>query len=288
MFTLLADTLTSTRALSVIILNPSEAGHSPQDYFTRLAAQLRRMINLEKLVFDIQERHTEAFATELMASGTNLPKVRHLVIGPFCHFVISACPNVETVATVNHWGSFEWPEAPKNAIRIHTKSLIESLKDASNIHRLKLHESWNIQILEAIYGAVPRLQSLALASPTPYSDLPITGFPSALSKFENLRQLILPAAWLLDVGFFPPECVNFYMNPDGSEIEEVVAMVDQEQREAEIKVLDMVAPVCPSLRELWIGNDTRAEIVRNANGRYLSTVWHGSEDIDRAVDWLGV
>lgn len=70
------------------------------------------------------------------------------------------------------------------------------------------------------------------------------------------------------------------MGPGG---DEYLQQVIREGEEAEVRVANMVFPVCDSLRELWIGNTTRAVVVRSDDGS-LSNITMSRNEKQRDFD----
>jgi hypothetical protein len=88
----------------------------------------------------------------------------------------------------------------------------------------------------------------------------------------NLHTLALASASDLRVGFDPPGCGNVYMGPGGKEH---LAQVIQEGKEAEKKVAGMVCDaIGPHLKQLWVGDGTRFEILRNRDWELERFVRH--------------
>lgn len=234
------------------------------------------MQKLEKLVLIIPEHHTAIFASEIAKAEFTLPAARTLVFGPFCDFVIQLCPNVTTIAG-NRWARLQ-TKLVNPSEREHTRDLITAAGKAANVTSLEIMERWRVELVEAIHEALPQLTKLALHGGSYKGG--IAAFVPALSRFNYLESLALADVYALGVGFHPPTCGNVYRGPRGKEVRE---RVGKECREAEERVARMVAPVCSRLDKLWIGDTTRAEVLRDADGSFRSVVWHRGERREKVV-----
>jgi hypothetical protein len=114
-----------------------------------------------------------------------------------------------------------------------------------------------------------------------FSNLPWQELLPILSRFTNLQYLALPDTASLGVGFNPPGCGNVYMGPGGEEYRQ---QVREEGRRYTIKVVDMVFPVCPALRDLWIGHWTHVEAQRTQNGSIANLLWRSCPKRDIVYD----
>jgi hypothetical protein len=86
-----------------------------------------------------------------------------------------------------------------------------------------------------------------------------------------MDELILAGASNLDVGFDPPGCGNVYMGPGGDEIWKQVAA---EGRKALESVAKLVFQTCVPLKKLWVGDRSRAEVLRDEEGNVIDIKWY--------------
>ena len=234
------------------------------------------MQKLEKLVLVVPEHHTAIFASEIAKAEFALPAVRTLVVGPFCDFAVQLCPNVTTVSS-NGWSGLH-TKLGGYSDRAHTRDLIKAAGKAPKVTRLEIMEWWQVDLVEAIHKALPHLTNLALDGGSYKAG--IAAFVPVLSRFQDLEYLALANASALGVGFNPPTCGNIYMGCGGKKARE---QIDKRRRGAVEKVAKMVAPVCPRLKNLWIGDTTRVEIVRNEDGSFEDFVQSKEEKREQVV-----
>ena len=86
-----------------------------------------------------------------------------------------------------------------------------------------------------------------------------------------MDELILADASNLNVGFDPPGCGNVYMGPGGDEFAEQVAA---EERTATESVAKLVFQTCASLKKLWVGDSSHAEVLRDEEGNVIDIKWY--------------
>jgi hypothetical protein len=84
-------------------------------------------------------------------------------------------------------------------------------------------------------------------------------------------ELILAGASNLNVGFNPPGCGNIYMGPGGDELLKQVAA---EGRTAAESVAKLVFQTCAPLKRLWVGDRSRAEVLRDEEGNAIDIKWY--------------
>ena len=250
----------------------------PKALVSQLASQIGRMTELEKLVLVIPEFYTDIFASEFISRNISLPGVHTLAVGPFCDFALRMCPNVQRVSS----NGYRWLHSRRAdyMAREHTLALIKAAGDATNVTDLEIMEHWNVPQVQAILETIPDLPSLTLGGAY-YA--PIADFVPVLSQFDKLKRLALADASDLGVDFDPPWCGNAYMDENGNDDTEFIAYINAQGKEAEAKVLTMIAPLCRNLTELWVGDYSRAEIIRDANAEFVDVVWHRGDLIDKVV-----
>jgi hypothetical protein len=86
-----------------------------------------------------------------------------------------------------------------------------------------------------------------------------------------MDELILAQPSYLNVGFNPPGCGNIYMGPGGKELLEQVAA---EERAAAESVANLVFQTSAPLKKLWVGNRSRAEVLRDEEGNVIDIKWY--------------
>ena len=220
-------------------------------------------------MLQIPERLTSLFADEIAKDGITLPRVHTLVVGPYCDFAVSICPNV---TAISNYGLRSFRTSLRSELdKQPTRNLIKAAGAAPNVTNLEITEWWQVELVEAIHEALPHLPSLSLQVEVGDFGRGIADFIPALSRFEHLEHLALPDAYILHVGFNPPRCGNAFMGPGGMELAKQVA---QEGRNAEERAAKMVASSIPRLKDVWIGDMARAEVVRNEDGSFKEVVMH--------------
>jgi hypothetical protein len=66
---------------------------------------LESMSSLEKLTYKIPKEYTRLFGQAFQARTLTLPSVRHLEPGPWSHYLVRMCPNLESLA---NGGGYQW------------------------------------------------------------------------------------------------------------------------------------------------------------------------------------
>jgi len=94
---------------------------------------------------------------------------------------------------------------------------------------------------------------------------------TALSRFENLERLDITGS--SELGFEIDWCGNTYMGRYRAEPQVV--------KEARYKMEDMVARAafssCVSLKEVWVGERSKAQAVRGKDGNIYKVIWSRGE-----------
>ena len=261
-----------------IFVADAEKHPPPVELAPALANLLTRMPKLEKLVLVIPEHHTNDFADAFARAKITLSGVHTLVVGTFCDFAVPLCHNVTTISN-NGW-SWLHTEAGKSSGQEHTRALIKAAGRAPKISNLQLMNWWTIDLVKAIHEALPYLPRLTLDGGSYQGG--VATFIPLLSRFERLEFLALADACALGVGFTPPRCGNVYMGPHGKEVRK---RVNDQRQQAEMRVAKMVAPACPVLKELWIGDQTRVEVVRDDDGSFKDVVFHRGRKREKVVHY---
>lgn len=232
------------------------------------------MNQLEKLELIVPGHHATSFAEDFAKEQVTFPKVHTLVISPFCDCAVKSCPNLKTIAT----GSWNWSSMTRDRYKgdKHTFDLIKAAGTAPQLNNLYLLVRWDVPLLEAVLVAVPNIKNFVMGD-GPYKAR-IADLKPILSRFKNLERLVLAEAVNIRVGFNPPRCGNILMGPNGAA---VTRRIVANQIEAEEKAATMLASVCKSLKELWVGKSCRVEVVREADGSTDKLVWHRGETRER-------
>lgn len=118
-------------------------------------------------------------------------------------------------------------------------------------------------MLEQVLNAMPQLSSLAMTGIYYRHDLAM--LIPILSRFEHLETLALAGAKHLWIGFNPSwswgGCKHRLRSSP-----RIRERVDEERREANYKAARMCFGACKALEVLWIGDGTKATVVRDADG----------------------
>ena len=101
------------------------------------------MQDLERLVLVIPEYHTGQFESEF--TNLSFPHVKTLVVGPYCDFAATLCPNVQRFSS-NGW-SFKDSHVHGYIHRNHTINFVQAAGSVPNLTRLELDEYWNAERL---------------------------------------------------------------------------------------------------------------------------------------------
>ncbi|KAL9114648.1 MAG: hypothetical protein Q9227_001326 [Pyrenula ochraceoflavens] len=244
----------------------------PHKLPSALAETLGRLSNLEKFVLRIPDQHSEVF--EVAMKDVRLPNVHTLVVGPFCEYAISLCPNTTTLST-NGWA---WRHSDRGGWQQNqTMRLIRAAAAAEKLTDFNIDGTFEECHLEAILENTPQITHLGTVGGD--FDSSIHSYLPALSKFENLTHLYLSDASQMGVGWDGgPWCGNAYMGPGGDEL---LRQVQADGREAEAKVANLVFPEIPGLKELWIGDGTKVQVVRDQDGGMKDVVFDRSESRDK-------
>lgn len=234
----------------------------PRALPSRLAKVFPSMRRLEKAALILPIDHTDLFRDAFEQASVVLPSIRTLVLGPNVDWIVSMCPNVSAISTSDWDWLYAWMS--EDGKRNPSRDLITAAGSAQKLQLFEM-KAGDLKKLEAIHDALPNLQKLALTlrlEPSLKACLPI------LSKFSNLEVLTLAAAHELNVGFYPPDCGNAYLGPNGQ------ARLQRDRtecRKAEERVALMAFKSCTRLNVLWIGDRTRATVVRDTSGAVRET-----------------
>lgn len=180
-------------------------------------------------------------------------------------WIIAMCPNVTTISSqdsrsFNHLNS---PTTPHNSTH-----LIQSAARATRLQQFEMKDRWTVSEMELVYEAMPQIQSLALSIGASYKG--VGHLLSTLSRFEDLTSLVLPDASLLLIGFNPPRCDTVYTGSEGSMVRQQVL---KKRRQAEARVATLVSAKLLKLKELWVGDNAKANIARIEAGDQVEISW---------------
>ena len=235
-----------------------------------LAKSLPAMVRLERLTLIISNGHTTPFESVFHQENVFLPKVVLLVVGPGCHFLLKSCPNVNTLAT----SSFQWLRCSRDGRGrtsiVEADKLLKAMAGPPRLMHFAMFAMWNVELLEDVLSAVPGLLSLSMECDT--YQAPLSRRLPILAQFANLQYLALPPVFNLNVnGFAPPWGRNADEDPT------TIELVCRQHEIASILAARKVFSACKSLHVLWLGDDTKAEIVRSNNADVGNIIWTEGE-----------
>ena len=219
------------------------------------------MTKLEKATLILPSYHTEPFRKAFEEAEVTLPSVKTLILGPHMDWIVSMCPDVETVSTHDwRWGH---TNVDGNYNQRHSFDLIKAAGRAEKLQHFELGQTLDAKLSQAMLESIPNISSLAITSGmSGYSDS-IEHYLPTFSKFTNLTTLTTAGSFSLGVGFDPPWCGNAYMGPGGDKLSQ---QVEEEGHQADLKVARMLFSACPKLELLWIGDHARGTVVRDGDG----------------------
>ncbi|KAK0214188.1 hypothetical protein IW262DRAFT_305009 [Armillaria fumosa] len=255
-----------TRFLDIRISNDKSNDSMPTVLPGRLSELLSAPFHqLHTLVFIIDESQAQAFEDKFRMAGIELPTVATLMVGSYCDFMVPLCPNVEHVATYG----WVWLHSSRGAAsREHSFRLISAAGGAKMLQHFTMNEWWSVDLLKAVYDAMPSIGTLTLDGGRVRDSL--QALIPILSQFKKLKSLGLVDASSLDVGFDPPRCGNAYMGPGGAKLLRRV----QEQGEAtNRRVADMVFGACVNLDDMVLGHRSKAVVTKGRGGQIQDIRW---------------
>ena len=239
-----------------ICLLKDETEPPPRELPWKLLNLLSRLPRLEKLTFIIPGPHINDFADSIARAELVLPNVQSLVVGPSCSIVTPLCPNLTTLAQPYPLGHFIVHRTIDEFKFFETQSILR------NITTLELHQDWNPDLLRVALRIFPSVRSLSEIRPSRPTHS-IRNLVPILAQFEYLESLALAGPLYLGREFRP---LTYFMTK-------------QESKQIEERVAAIVIPSCSKLRELWVGERSRAEIVQGAipNEVQFGIIWHHSK-----------
>ena len=248
----------------------------PHNLPSALATRLMRMSQLQKLVLVIPEHHTDIFAKTISRSKISLPAVHTVVVGPFCDFAIQMCPKVTAIAN-NGWMALRATRGGRMSVQ-HTRDIIAAAGTARRLESLNITARWEVDLVAAIHESVPGLRRLTLGAGSYKKG--IEPLIPMLSRLTELEYLALGNTPTLGIGFNPPGCGNAYHGPNGKLFRQKLRL----QRDlAERNAATMVTTACPRLKDLWFGNMTHVEVLRDKSGSFEKYILHRPENREEPV-----
>ena len=204
------------------------------------------MPRLKKLMFIIPGPHVKSFADPITRSRLLLPDVDVLVVGPSCSIVTRICPSVSVLAQGHPFGNSMIDR------KMDKFTFLESQSILPNVTTLELHQYWNLGLLRLILRIFPSLKYLGEVRPDMLSHS-MNDLIVILNQFERLESLAIAHPYCLSQssGPGPRKCRKAY---------------PADRIHAEHTTAASVKSSCPKLRELWIGEYSRVEIVEKADG----------------------
>ncbi|SJK99355.1 uncharacterized protein ARMOST_02648 [Armillaria ostoyae] len=246
----------NTRFLDIRIsddLNEDSEDLMPSVLPSRLAEFLSAPFRqLRTLVFTIDERKAQTFGDKFRTAGIELHTVTALLVGAYCDFMVPLCPNVEHVATYD----WVWLHSKRGmASREHSFRLIAAAGGAKMLQRFEMKELWSVDLLKAVYDAMPSIEMLTLDGSRVIDSL--KALIPILSQFKKLKTLELVDASSRDV----------YVGPNGAR------RVQEELKAAKRRVADMVFGACANLDVVVLGSSAKAVVTRGHGGQIQDIRW---------------
>ena len=203
-------------------------------------------------MFVIPDSYIKNFADSVSRANLVLPNVDTLIVGSSCGIATSLCPNISTLAQAHSHASI---------FMIHRKKIdfFGTQSISSNVTTLKLNQDWSPDLLRRTLRLFPSVKSLSEVKPK-VPEYSMHDLIPHLKPFEHLDSLALASSGLL-MGW-PSIDYTDEMNAIN------LARIALEER-----VAGLVIPSCSKLRELWIGPETRVEIVEEANRHEVQWNW---------------
>lgn len=129
----------------------------PASFMHDLVGLLAGMAKLKDITLEVMERAREpSLKSALQATDVSFPSVRRLYIDADTHFLISRCPNLESVT------SGRSPLGPPSGVRNAHGDLVNACKSAPRLRHLDLRSSWPQGMLEKVLALIPQLTSLGM------------------------------------------------------------------------------------------------------------------------------
>ena len=238
---------------------------TPEDSFLQtLMTQLARILGGMKRLQKASLMMTDPYTTHLQAAfektNTQLPTLRILKLAPYTDFLLAHCPNLIAASHID----WRWIHGTREGDTRHQHSLnlISAASHAPKLQHLALMFWWRLDMLEAVYSALPNIPSLAMIGGQYHDKLP--NLLPLLAKFQHLK--VLTTANVAEIGirgYNPPRCGNAYMGPGGKKLRE---QVQGQMERAQVKAAVMVFEACKGLEVLWLGDATRCTVVRGKEG----------------------
>ena len=199
-------------------------------------------------MFVIPDSYTKNFADPVSRANLVLPNVDTLIVGPSCDIATSLCPNISTLAQA-HLRALSF--------MIHRKKIdfFGTQPISPNVTTLKLNQDWSPDLLCRTLRLFPSVKSLSEVKPK-VPEYSMHDLIPHLKPFEHLDSLALASSGRL-VGW-PSIDYTDEMNAIN------LARIASEER-----VAGLVIPSC----SIWIGPETRVEVVEEANRHEVQWNW---------------
>lgn len=269
------------------------------ELFRILATFCTSLKQLRKLLLVIPGLYIESSASQFRTAKVMFHNVHTLVVGPYCEFVISSCPNVKTIAT-NGSG---WRARHRYEVALPERlgEFLKAARQAPKVTHLQVHDWYTIACLkgkfidtimispmtkssritescsedtEAYCWGQPLLRqpsckTLRSSSMSILILMILEAYLPVLARFERLHYLALADACYLDIG---AEILTPQRDYQEARIQHIKA--------ANKKVAEMVITACKSLRVLWIGKIAKAIITRYPDSSLVDVAWYAEERED--------
>ncbi|KAK0214190.1 hypothetical protein IW262DRAFT_305149 [Armillaria fumosa] len=143
-----------------------------------------------------------------------------------------------------------------------------SNRNVARLPRFEMGERWSVDLLKALYDAMPSIEMLNLHGGHVKDSL--KALIPILSQFKKLKTLGLADVSYLHIGLRPRKCACSYTGHRGREI---LGMVRDQRRAANRRVTDMVFGTCVSLDVMLLGEYTKAVVTRCHGGQIQDIQW---------------
>ncbi|OCL02599.1 hypothetical protein AOQ84DRAFT_392860 [Glonium stellatum] len=252
-----------------------------EEDFKQLVKFLDRMPQLRKLLLYVPLPHLKALESAFEATEIMLPSVKILVFNPLCVFLMNKCPNLE-VASVHMPDDWVYqrpfPDSV-DTVQEFKVTLINALRSTKNLRRFEAKGPWHMNDLHALTTVAPKLQWLEMRGGWYVHEVDLLTSLAALSQFKNLERLDLADAYQLGLGFNPPRCGNAYMGPGGAGVRK---QVEEDRKKTEEIAARAAFSSCTSLKEVWVGELSKARVIRGEGGHRDEIIWsRGKQETNR-------
>ncbi|KAF2100908.1 hypothetical protein NA57DRAFT_54981 [Rhizodiscina lignyota] len=247
------ELLHHTRSFKFDLYRHNDSGIPTDDLPGRLVSVLSYMPKLQHLAIILPEYHTAIFDSAFATAGISFNLVKTLVAGAYCEFVVPYCPNVESIASNQHYFLYsprakDEETAEESVRRGHATALVEAAGRAAKLTAFEMSQKWSAAQLCHVYEHMPLLRRLGMPGES-YESEP-EEYLLLISKFEQLQELALASARELSMAFRSNWSNLNYAGPGG---EEVRRQQEELKRQVGENIAGVVFEVCKSLKKIWIG-----------------------------------